>query len=317
MPRIVHTLEAWAVLQHVRKRDWPTRGGAVTAQLFLQPQYYEFVPLTPEGLLNCSLVKASPERKKRPAVEDKRRCPFFFPRRSHSCKRSLHEAWKQLQGSVSIGQNLEVVSLAVYMLLGGVCALYVRFLFRRCSSSPSDSDSITRVFPLLTLVTIGVIAIVKSSLALSLGLVGSLSIIRFRAAIKEPEELVYLFLCIGVGLAFGAGQPLLAVVLLGIATIFILGMFATHRGKRHQNLLLTITGTSEEHFGGDGSGVLSAIDELADRYSLQRFDLTQDRGQVRIVLPRTGGRETTALITRLRERLPDCEFSYVNLNSTL
>ena len=56
------------------------------------------------------------------------------------------------------------------------------------------------------------ITIVKSSLALSLGLVGALSIVRFRAAIKEPEELVYLFLIIATGLGCGAGQIKLTAV---------------------------------------------------------------------------------------------------------
>ena len=54
------------------------------------------------------------------------------------------------------------------------------------------------------------ITVVKFSLALSLGLVGALSIVRFRAAIKEPEELVYLFFIIGIGLANGANQILIA-----------------------------------------------------------------------------------------------------------
>ena len=88
-----------------------------------------------------------------------------------------------------------VLSIAVYMIIGGLLTLYIRFLYRRCNSSFSGSDSVARIFPLLTMVTIGVIAVVKSSLALSLGLVGTLSIVRFRVAIKEPEELVYLFLC--------------------------------------------------------------------------------------------------------------------------
>ena len=48
--------------------------------------------------------------------------------------------------------------------------------------------------------------IVKNSIALSLGLVGALSIVRFRAAIKEPEELTYLFLVIATGLGTGSGQ---------------------------------------------------------------------------------------------------------------
>ena len=64
------------------------------------------------------------------------------------------------------------------------------------------------------------ITIVKSSLALSLGLVGALSIVRFRAAIKEPEELVYLFLIIATGLGCGAGQ--LKITLIGILVAIII-----------------------------------------------------------------------------------------------
>ncbi len=229
----------------------------------------------------------------------------------------IRQSWNQLQTSVSAAQNVSAINLAVYLLLGGLLAVYIRLLYRRFSTSPSDSDSITRVFPLLTLVTIGVISVVKSSLALSLGLVGALSIVRFRAAIKEPEELVYLFLCIGVGLALGAGLPLLAVVLVFVATLFILGMHFTGRVRREQSLLLTITGDSQRHFNGDRASVLSAVEELAGPCKLQRFDLDAGRGQLRIVLSRLGTRDTMALVTRLRDRLPDCEFSYVDITSAL
>ena len=229
----------------------------------------------------------------------------------------FQEAWKQLEGSLSAGQNVSALSLSVYLVLGGLMSLYIRFLYRRCSVSPSDTDSITRVFPLLTLVTTGVIAVVKSSLALSLGLVGALSIVRFRAAIKEPEELVYLFLCIAVGLALGAEQPLLAVAMVVVSTVFVVGMYLTSRAKREQNLLLTITGDSSRHFSDNASGVLPALEEVAGRYTLQRFDIENGRGQVRVVLGRTNSRDTASLIAQLRERLPDCELSYVNLNSII
>ena len=68
-----------------------------------------------------------------------------------------------------------------------------------------------------------IISIVKSSLALSLGLVGALSIIRFRTAIKEPEEISYLFICIGIGLGLGANYKLITImaVILIIASIII------------------------------------------------------------------------------------------------
>lgn len=61
---------------------------------------------------------------------------------------------------------------------------------------------------MLSCSTMMIVTIVKGSLALSLGLVGALSIVRFRAAIKEPEELCFLFLAIGIGLGFGASVGL-------------------------------------------------------------------------------------------------------------
>ena len=227
------------------------------------------------------------------------------------------ETWNQLQRSFSPGNELSAITLTVYLLLGGILALYVRFLYRRCSVSPSDSDAITRVFPLLTLVTIGVIVVVKSSMALSLGLLGALSIVRFRSTIKEPEELAYLFLCIAVGLALGADQPLLAVAMVAAVTLFALLMRRLGRRRESQSLLLTITGDAHPHFVDGESGVLSKVEQYAGRYTLQRFDLEHGRGQVRIVLSRSGPQATSTLISRLREQLPDCDFSYVNMSSTL
>jgi len=69
------------------------------------------------------------------------------------------------------------------------------------------------ILPLLAAIVFLVIMIVKSSLALSLGLVGALSIVRFRTPIKEPEELVYLFLAISIGLGYAAGHTLLTTIL--------------------------------------------------------------------------------------------------------
>jgi hypothetical protein len=210
-----------------------------------------------------------------------------------------------------------VLIMVAYLIMGGLLALYIRFLYRHCNASVSNADSVARIFPLLTMVTVGVIAVVKSSLALSLGLVGALSIVRFRAAIKDPEELVYLFLCIGIGLALGAEQPLLAIAIVGVATVFVLGIHFTSGKTRRQNLLLTITGDANKHFGDDGSGVMTVVEKLVGRYTLQRYDLEQDRGQVRIVINQKGGQETAKLIEQLRAQLPECEFSYVNLESTL
>ena len=82
----------------------------------------------------------------------------------------------------------------------------------KVSRSLNDKEHFSEIFVPLAIITTLVITVVKFSLALSLGLVGALSIVRFRAAIKEPEELVYLFFVIGIGLANGANQFLVALI---------------------------------------------------------------------------------------------------------
>ena len=107
------------------------------------------------------------------------------------------------------------------LILAGVLSFLIRIVYLKFSTTLSNKHDFAKTFVVLGLTTTLVITIVKSSLALSLGLVGALSIVRFRAAIKEPEELVYLFLIIAIGLGCGAGQ--LQITLIGVLfAIFIL-----------------------------------------------------------------------------------------------
>lgn len=228
----------------------------------------------------------------------------------------FEQTWAQLRDAISVERNVSALTLAVYLLVGGAMAIYVRFLYRHCATTTSDADSITRVFPLLTLVTIGVIAVVKSSMALSLGLVGALSIVRFRAAIKEPEELIYLFLCIGIGLALGAGQPLLAVVVVTISTLFVLIMHFANRKRREQSLMLTITADADRLFAANELSVLPVLRQLVPSFSVQRMDVEDQRGQIRLLLKEFKPDDTLRLISNLRSQLTDCEISFVNLGGT-
>jgi hypothetical protein len=229
----------------------------------------------------------------------------------------IQESWKQLQEAVSTTQNVSALTMAVYLVLGGLLALYLRVLYTRCSATISDSDSVTRIFPLLTMVTTAVIAVVNSSLALSLGMVGALSIVRFRAAIKEPEELVYVFLCITIGITLGNQRPLLAVTLVVVATLFILGMHYLGQTRRSENLLLTVTGDAGQYFSDESTGAVAAIRKLAGNFSVQRMDIESGRGQIRVALRNRTTDETLALVTQLRQQLPECEISYVNLSAML
>ena len=97
----------------------------------------------------------------------------------------------------------------------------LRAFYSRYSVTIAGKIHIASILPILSCVVFLVILIVKSSLALSLGLVGALSIVRFRTPVKEPEELVYLFMAIAIGLGFGAGQTVITLSITSMILLFI------------------------------------------------------------------------------------------------
>ena len=112
--------------------------------------------------------------------------------------------------SLSIS-SITTTSFILNIILIFVLTYLLGIIYRKYGNSISNRSSLASSFPLLGLSTMVVITVVKSSLSLSLGLVGALSIVRFRTPIKEPEELIYLFICIATGLAIGADQLMVAI----------------------------------------------------------------------------------------------------------
>ena len=110
---------------------------------------------------------------------------------------------QEMIGTGSVELNIAEIMFNFTMCVA--MSFVVRAFYIKYSYSLTGKMHIASVLPILASVIFLVIIIVKSSLALSLGLVGALSIVRFRTPIKEPEELVYLFLVIALGLGYGAG----------------------------------------------------------------------------------------------------------------
>ena len=130
-------------------------------------------------------------------------------------------------------------------------------------------------FLLITLTTVLIITIVKSSLALSLGLVGALSIIRFRAAIKEPEELSYLFMAIAIGLGFGADQTLITIIaFIIIMAIVVFSKKFSKKNQNDQNLHLTIQSDDPKEVNFEA--ILDVLNTYCDQIDLRRLDETKN-----------------------------------------
>ena len=100
--------------------------------------------------------------------------------------------------------NVSIVDFVINVLVTSILVILLRAYYIRFGNAVSNRAKFSLIFLPLALGTLLIIMIVKSSIALSLGLVGALSIVRFRAAIKDPEELTFLFICIGLGLAGGS-----------------------------------------------------------------------------------------------------------------
>jgi len=117
--------------------------------------------------------------------------------------------------------QVDLVPTLFSFLMCVIMSFILREFYIKRSFSLSGKLHIGSVIPVLSAVVFLVIIVVKSSLALSLGLVGALSIVRFRTPIKEPEELIYLFLAIAIGLGYAAGQVLITTIVTSLILFFI------------------------------------------------------------------------------------------------
>ena len=199
-----------------------------------------------------------------------------------------------------------VLSLVVAALLGLLLAqVYIRF-----GHSLSNRRLFARNFLLLTITTTLVITVVKSSLALSLGLVGALSIIRFRAAIKEPEELAFLFLAISIGLGLGAGQALLTVAALAVILGLIILRSVLRRNPHQPNLFLNVTSPAPGKL--QASQILEALTAAGATASLKRFDETPDRIEAAFLVHFKDVGALEQFNRKLRELSPEARVSCVD-----
>lgn len=157
----------------------------------------------------------------------------------------MEELINQFSGNIDATLNL-----TNYLLNIVICAfmlLTLSFFYSRFGNSISNRGQLAKVLVIVGITTFVIITIVKSSLALSLGLVGALSIVRFRTAIKEPEELGYFFMAIAIGLGMAANQAISTAI--GFAALLlIIALFKKNAFKNTitQNLLVSLDCTDDE-----------------------------------------------------------------------
>ena len=167
------------------------------------------------------------------------------------------------------------------------------------------------VLPVICLTTLLVISVVKSSLALSLGLVGALSIVRFRTPIKEPEELAYIFLAIAIGLALGADQREVAAIALVfiLSVISIIDRLKKNRPTENSNLLLTL---EVKRADSEIISVLEMLESISPNTNIRRVDQEENNFSVVAHVTLGSKEDLIKFSTGFQEKFPSGSFSLID-----
>ena len=176
------------------------------------------------------------------------------------------------QFSISIDNTFSISNYIINIVLCASLLFVLSLVYKKFGNSISNRGQLAKVLVLVGLTTFIIISIVKSSLALSLGLVGALSIVRFRTAIKEPEELGYFFIAIATGLGMGANQLLPTIIGLAMVIIIIV-LFRKNifKDTLTQNLLIT-TQIKQENQTNTTEKIAEIINQHASQVEVKRIN---------------------------------------------
>jgi len=201
----------------------------------------------------------------------------------------MAEELRTLISLISQYEHLTAQSLTTTMIVAIFCGLIIYAMYRFFYRSVTYSDNFGVLIVLVTGTTAFIIITIGANLVLSLGMVGALSIIRFRAAIKEPLDVGFLFLGVSAGLASGARLYLVAII--GTLVMGLVYIALTFLRKEKRNFLLILRYQIEQD-----ANVTQMLDSMRYRlknkaFSKQEIELTVEvnvkRNQTNFMQPFT------------------------------
>jgi len=196
-----------------------------------------------------------------------------------SIKDILEESAASLSsGSISIGD------LVIALVLAFALGMLIFTVYKRTYNGVMYSRSFNISLVMLLMVTTLIIRCITSNLTLSLGMVGALSIVRFRTAVKDPMDTIYMFWAIAVGICIGAGSGFYVYVILGslLIGIFLYVMYLVG-GKGNNAYLLII-----RHDFDSADQVNHAVSRLPRPARLKSKAVTQNGVELTIELRLSG-----------------------------
>ena len=192
-------------------------------------------------------------------------------------KKSFLEGW----ASTEIGITASIATMAVTSFL----ALYVFFAYRVITKKTFYSKNFNISLAGVSVITAAIILAIQSSIVISLGMVGALSIVRFRTAIKDPMDLMFLFWSISIGIICGAGLAELAVILSLVLTVGVLILDHIPVAKAPMILVVNAVNTDAE------GEVMDVVGQFSKHPHVKSRNMTSDTLDITIELRTDRGSE--------------------------
>lgn len=196
-----------------------------------------------------------------------------------------------LEGFSSTG--ITTVTVVVALAIASALALYIFFVYRVITRKTFYSKNFNISLAGITVITAALILTMQSSVVLSLGMVGALSIVRFRTAIKEPMDLMFLFWSISVGIICGAGLAQVAVILSIVVTLGVLILDQLPVARAPMILVVNADELRAEE------AVCGVVSEFVKHYNVKSRNMTQTALDLVIELRTDRGRELVQRIMGL------------------
>lgn len=166
--------------------------------------------------------------------------------------------------------SLSMKTVVLLLVVAAVLGAYIFFVYRLVTLNTFYSKTFNVSLMLMCIITTAIIITIQSSVVISLGMVGALSIVRFRTAVKEPLDLVFAFWAISIGIITGAGLPGLAIAVSVIVTIMtVLFMYMPEQRK---SMILNINGHSDI----ECVEIFDIIKKYDKRYVVKSRNITGD-----------------------------------------
>ena len=167
--------------------------------------------------------------------------------------------------------DFSTTKMAVTLGLTFLIAVYIFFVYRFITRNTFYNKNFNITMAIISVVTAGIVIAMQSNFVISLGMVGALSIVRFRTAIKEPMDLLFLFWSIGTGIVCGAGLYELAIVIALVVTFGLLVLQLVPVMASPMLLVIKLNNIDKEET------VLSTVKKSTQKYKIDSKSITNGR----------------------------------------